>query len=308
VARTDAGHLRTAFSMSERHACGLAGIAVSSYRYASRRRAGDTGLSERLKELAQEHPRYGYRRLCVLVRRSGTAANHKRVHRLYREAGLSLRRKKRKRLMRLKCVFPRATGSNEEWALDFVTDSLASQRHLRVLSVVDVFTRECLTLETDTSLGSVRVIRALEQVIGERGEAPQRIRTDNGPEFTSRCFIAWCLDRRIELVHIRPGKPVENAHVESFHGRLREECLQVNWFRNLFDARRQIETWRVHYNTARPHSSLGYRTPTEFAALRAAGKVSAGAGQGISNADPLPHTPIPAQPGDQIVESCRMLE
>lgn len=238
--------------MSERHACGLAEIAVSSYRYASRRPARDMGLSEQLRELAQQHPRYGYRRLAVLVRRTGVAANHKRVHRLYREAGLSLRRKKRKRLMRLKCVFPQTTASNEEWALDFATDSLASQRHLRILSVVDVFTRECLALEMDTSLGSVRVIRALEQVIGERGEAPQRIRTANGPGFTSRCFIAWCLDRRIELVHIRPGKPVENAHVESFHGRLREECLNVSWFLNLFDARRQIETWRLHYNAARP--------------------------------------------------------
>ena len=294
--------------MSERHACGLAGIAVSSYRYASRRPARDMGLSEQLRELAQQHPRYGYRRLAVLVRRTGVAANHKRVHRLYREAGLSLRRKKRKRLMRLKCVFPQTTASNEEWALDFATDSLASQRHLRILSVVDVFTRECLALEMDTSLGSVRVIRALEQVIGERGEAPQRIRTDNGPEFTSRCFIAWCLDRRIELVHIRPGKPVENAHVESFHGRLREECLNVSWFLNLFDARRQIETWRLHYNADRPHSSLGYQTPLEFAALRAAGQFSAGVGQGISNADPLPHTPIPAKTGEQIEVGCRMLE
>jgi putative transposase len=169
---------------------------------------------------------------------------------------------------------------------------LASQRHLRILSVADVFTRECLALETDTSLGSGRVIRTLEQVIGERGGAPQRIRTDNGPEFTSRCFIAWCLDRRIEPVHIRPGKPVENAHVESFHGRLREECFQVSWFRNLFDAWRQIETWRVHYNADRPHGSLGYRTPMEFAALRAAGLFSAVAGQRISNTDPLPRTPL----------------
>jgi putative transposase len=294
--------------MSERHACGLAGIAVSSFRYASQRPAKDAGLSEQLKELAQQHPRYGYRRLCVLVRRGGTGANHKRVHRLYREAGLSLRRKKRKRLMRERAVFPAVETSNEEWALDFATDALASQRSLRILSVVDVFTRECLALETDTSLGSVRVIRVLEQIITDRG-IPQRIRTDNGPEFTSRCFIAWCLDRRIELVHIRPGKPVENAYVESFHGRLREECLQVSWFRNLFDARHQIENWRGHYNTDRPHSSLGYRTPEEFAALsRAAGQCSAGVGQGVSNADPLPHTPIPAKTGEQIEVSCRMLE
>jgi putative transposase len=308
VARADVEHIRTTFSgMSERHACGLVSMAVSSYRYSTRRPANDTGLREQLTQLAQQHPRYGYRRLCVLVRRGGEAANHKRVHRLYREAGLCLRRKKRRHLVRHRAVFPKVQTSNEEWALDFVADALASHRHLRILSVVDVFTRECLALETDTSLGSVRVIRVLEQILTERG-APQRIRTDNGPEFTSRCFIAWCLDRQIELVHIRPGKPVENAHVESFHGRLREECLQVSWFLNLFDARRQIETWRGHYNTDRPHSSLGYRTPEEFAALsRAAGPFSAGVGQGVSNADPLPHTPIPAQTGEDVEGSCRML-
>ena len=294
--------------MSERHACGLVSIAVSSCRYRSRLPARDAGLREQLKELAQQHPRYGYRRLWVLVRRKGTIANHKRVHRLYRESGLTLRRKRRRRLLRLRPAWPAATACNQEWAIDFATDALASQRHLRILSIVDVFTRECLALETDTSLGSVRIIRALEQIIAERG-VPERIRTDNGPEFTSRCFIAWCLDRRIELVHSRPGKPTENAHVESFHGRLREECLVVSWFRNLFDARRQIDAWREHYNTERPHSSLGYRTPEEFAALsRAAGQYSAGVGQGISNADPLPHTPIPAQIGDQLNQTCRMLE
>jgi len=151
--------------MSERHACGLAGIAVSSYRYPTPKASKDAGLREQLTQLAQQHPRYGYRRLCVLVRRSGEQANHKRVHRLYRDAGLSLRRKKRKHLMRQKAAFPRVQNSNEEWALDFATDALASHRHLRILSILDVFTRECLALETDTSLGSVRVIRALEQII-----------------------------------------------------------------------------------------------------------------------------------------------
>jgi len=298
VARADVEHIRGTFpEMSERHACGLARIAVSSYRYPTRKASKDAGLREQLTQLAQQHPRYGYRRLCVLVRRSGEQTNHKRVHRLYRDAGLSLRRKKRKHLMRQKAVFPRVQNSNEEWALDFATDALASHRHLRILSIVDVFTRECLALETDTSLGSVRVIRVLEQIITERG-VPQRIRTDNGPEFTSRCFMAWCLDRRIELVHIRPGKPVENAYVESFHGRLREECLQVSWFRNLFDARCQIETWRGHYNTERPHSSLGYRTPEEFAALnRAAGQSIADVGQGVQTPTPCPTPPSPLKPG-----------
>ena len=171
--------------------------------------------------------------------------------------------------------------------LDFVTDTLASARHVWILTVVDVFTRECLPLETDTSMGSLRVLRVLDRLIAERG-TPHRFRSDNGPEFTSRAYLAWSLERRIELVHIRPGKPIENAHVESCNGRFREECLNVSWFRNLFGARRQIETWRDHYNTDRPHSSLGYRTPEEFAALsRAAGQFSADVGQGISN--PLPH-------------------
>jgi putative transposase len=170
-----------------------------------------------------------------------------------------------------------------------------------------MYSRGSLALEADTSVGSLRVLRVLDRIIAERG-SPQRIRSDNGPEFTSRAYLAWSLERRIDLVHIRPGKPIENAHVESFNGRLREECLNVSWFRNLFDARRQIETWRGHYNADRPHSSLGYRTPEEFAALsRAAGQFSAGAGQGISNADPLPHTPIPAQAGGVIEESCHML-
>ena len=172
--------------------------------------------------------------------------------------------------------------------MDFVTDALASDRHLRVLTVVDVFTRQCLALETDTSLGSLRVIRVLEQIIAEHG-APQRIRSDNGPEFTSRAYLAWALERRIELLHIRPGKPIENAYIESFNGKFRDACLNVSWFRNLFDARRPIAAWRKHYNQLRPHSSLGYRTPEEFAALhRAAGLSSAGAGDLPPNLGPTP--------------------
>jgi putative transposase len=292
--------------MSERQACELAGIAVSSYRYQTQSPQRDEALKARLTTLAEEYPRFGSPRLCVLVRRE-QIHNHKRVERIYREAGLSLRRKKRKRLIRQRAPVMATKTANEEWALDFVTDALASARHVRILTVVDVFTRECLALETDTSMGSLRVLRVLDRLIAERG-SPQRIRSDNGPEFTSRAYLAWSLDRRIQLVHIRPGKPIENAHVESFNGRLREECLNVSWFRNLFDARRRIESWRGHYNTDRPHSSLGYRTPEEFAALsRAAGYCIAEVGQGASNADPLPHTPIPAQTGVEIDESCRML-
>jgi putative transposase len=291
--------------MSERHACGLLGIAVSSGRYRSRTEERERALRTRLVELAHENPRYGSPRLYVLLRRE-TCCNHKRVERIYREAGLSLRRKKRKRLVRQRVPMAMPLAANEEWALDFVADTLANARSLRILTVVDAFTRECLALETDTSMGSLRVIRVLERLIAERG-VPQRIRTDNGPEFTSRVYLAWSLERRIELLHIRPGKPIENALVESFNGRLREECLNTSWFRNLFDARRQIEAWRDHYNRVRPHSALDYRTPLEFAALRA-GQFSAGAREGASNAGPFPHTPIPAPAGEPVRESCRMLK
>lgn len=292
--------------MSERHACGLLSIAVSSCRYRSRTREQERVLRTRLIELAHENPRYGSPRLHVLLRRE-TRCNHKRVERIYREAGLSLRRKKRKRLVRQRVPMVATRAANEEWALDFVADALASARNLRILTVVDAFTRECLALETGTSMGSLRVVRVLERLIAERG-TPQRIRTDNGPEFTSRAYLAWSLQRRIELVHIRPGKPIENALVESFNGRLREECLNTSWFRNLFDARRQIEAWRDHYNRVRPHSALDYRTPLEFAALRAAGQSSAGAREDASNAGPFPHTPIPAQTEGSLTESCRMLK
>lgn len=292
--------------MSERQACGLIEVPVSTYRYRSQAAERDEALKTRLIELAQEHPRFGCPRLCVLVRREH-AHNHKRVERVYREAGLSLRRRKRKRLVRCRAAAVNVLARNQEWALDFVSDVMACSRPLRILVVVDVYTRECLALEADTSLGSLRVLRVLDRIIGERG-APLRIRSDNGPEFTSRAYLAWSLKQRIELVHIRPGKPIENAYVESFNGRLREECLSASWFRNLFDARRQIAAWREFYNTRRPHSSLAYRTPQEFAALCAADQSSNEAREGASNAGPFPRAPIPAPTGEQSAASCRILE
>ena len=158
-----------------------------------------------------------------------------------------------------------ATTPNQQWAIDFAHDRMVNGRTLRVLSIVDTFTRECLALEVDTCLPSRRVTRALDAVIAQRGK-PERIRMDNGSELTSRHFLAWGMDRRIELIHIQPGKPVQNAHIESFHGRLRDECLNTTWFRNLWDARRKIRAWHYEYNHERPHSSLNYRTPAEFVA------------------------------------------
>ena len=175
-------------------------------------------------ELAREKPRFGYRRLHVLLGREGEQVNHKRVHRVYREAGLMIRRKKRKHCVREGKPLLARTSANQEWALDFVHDAVECGRAIRVLSVVDAYTRECLALEVDTSFASRRVTRVLDAIIAERGQ-PEAIRCDNGPELTSRHFLAWCVERQIELVHIQPGKPTQNARVESFHGRLREECL-----------------------------------------------------------------------------------
>src|SRR5229473_4522894 len=265
-------------------------MAVASYRYRAVSGESDEELRVRLVELAREKPRFGYRRLQVLLRRTGERVNHKRVHRVYREAGLMLRRKKRKHCVREGKPQLARTSANQEWALDFLHDAVECGRAIRVLSVVDAYTRECLALEVDTSFASRRVTRVLEAIVGERGQ-PMAIRCDNGPELTSRHFLAWCVERQIELIHIQPGKPTQNAHVESFHGRLREECLTVSWFQNLFDARRKIAAWRTEYNEERPHSSLGYRTPKEFAAAQAAGFHTAEREARDSNAVLAPRAP-----------------
>jgi putative transposase len=261
--------MRAEYAFSERRGCRLMLLAVMTYRYRSRR--SDEPLRTRLVELARAKPRYGYRRLHVLLGRRGERVNHKRLYRVYREAGLTIRRKKRKHCVRQGQPFRARTAANQEWALDFIHDAMAGGRTIRVLSVVDAFTRECLALEVDTSFASRRVTRVLEEIAAERG-VPQAIRCDNGPELTSRHFLAWCLERQIELRHIQPGKPVQNAQVESFHGRVREECLRL--FENLFDARRKIAAWRTEYNEQRPHSSLGYRTPKEFARWMGAASVA----------------------------------
>jgi len=249
--------------MSERTACKLLDVERSSYRYEPRPDR-NAELRDELVKLARQKPRYGYRRLHALLSRRGYEVNVKRVYRLYVEERLMVRRKRRKRLVRERTAEPRLTGANQEWAMDFIVDGLATGRMVRILSVVDAYTRECLALEADSSLGSGRVTRVLERLIGERGR-PENVRSDNGPEFCSRRMLGWAEERKIALVHIQPGRPMQNGHVESFHGRLREECLRVSWFTNLFDARRKIANWKTEYNEQRPHSSLGYRTPAEFA-------------------------------------------
>lgn len=261
--RKDVAFAIEQFQVTERRACKLVGLDRSSYRYEPRSDHNEQ-LREELVTLARQKPRYGYRRLHALLTRRGFEASAQRVYRLYRTAGLMVRRLKRKRLTRVP-VASDLMRSNQEWALDFVSDALATGRGIRALTVVDAFTRENLSLEVDTSLSS-RVTRALEVVIERRG-MPESIRCDNGPELTSRHFLSWCEERKIQLIHIQPGRPMQNGHIESFNGRLRDECLNANWFHNLADARRKIGAWRDEYNSERPHSSLGYRTPNEFAEI-----------------------------------------
>ena len=257
--------LRTSRHVSERRARRVAGISASSYRYVSRRAAPDTPVRERLRQLAQRRPRWGSPRLHYLLVREGLVVNHKRTERLYREEHLGVARRRRRKRVSEPCMAPPVpTAPNERWSMDFVRDTLADGRAFRAFTVVDDFTRESPVIDVDTHLPSERVIAVLEQLAGTRG-LPTTLVCDNGPEFTSRAFDAWAYRRGLKLQFIRPGKPVENAFIESFNGRLRDECLSTSWFLDLADARAQIEAWRCDYNEARPHSGLAGVTPSRFA-------------------------------------------
>lgn len=218
----------------------------------------------RLRELAHERVRWGYRRLHVLLGREGVVVNHKCVYRLYREEGLAVRRRKRKRVAVTRTPLPLPTLLNEGWAMDFMSDSLASGRRFRILNVVDVLSREGLGSEVDTSLPAVRVIQALEEIAVERGY-PTRITLDNGPEFRSRALDAWAYDHGVVLDFIAPGKPIQNAVMESYNGRMRDELLNLHWWRSVAEARDAIGAHREDYNSVRPHGALGNQTPCEFA-------------------------------------------
>jgi putative transposase len=262
--REAVGFLRTDFKMSERRACRVLGFCRASAQYESRRESPEQ-LVAKLRELATQRPRWGYRRLHILLKREGVAVNHKRVFRLYRLEGLAVRRKLRKRLASaLRTVLPPPTGPNERWSMDFVADAMTDGRRLRAFNVVDDFTRECLAIEVDTSIPGLRVARVLERISATR-PLPKFIICDNGPEFTGSNFDEWAHRRGVRVHFIRPGKPVENAYAESFNGKLRDECLNENWFVSMADARSRIEAWRVDYNQVRPHSGLDNLTPSEFA-------------------------------------------
>lgn len=240
----------------------------STHRYVSRR-GPQTALRMRLRDLAGVRPRYGYKRLTILLNREGWGVNHKRVFRLYREENLGVRVKRRKRLVsRPRVPRPVPTGPNQRWALDFVADRTVDGQRFRVLTVIDVFTRECLALTVARQLRSPAVTATLDGVIAERGQ-PAALTVDNGTEFTANHFDAWAYTHSIAVDFIRPGKPIENAFIESFNGRLRDECLNAHWFYSLADARQTIAAWRWDYNEMRPHSRLGGQTPNEFAAAAA---------------------------------------
>lgn len=240
------------------------GAPTSSHRYRSVR-GSEEALRGRLRELASQYVRWGCPLLHDLLRREGWVVNHKRTERLYREEGLTVRRRRRKRVSVARTPFVIPSAANECWAMDFMSDVLSTGRRYRIFNVLDVRTRECLVCESDTSLPAVRVVELLDQVAIERGY-PKRIICDNGPEFRSRAFDAWAYEHGVTVAFIQPGKPAQNAFGESFNGKLRNEWLNVHWWKSLEEARQGNEEFRTIHNTIRPHRSLGRRTPAEFAA------------------------------------------
>lgn len=248
--------------LSERRACRLIGVHRSVARYPGKHQE-PSELGQRLRELALEHRRYGYRRLWVRLRREGFIVKHKRVYRLYHQAGLLVRQRKRiGGLTRCQMALP--TRPNQRGSRDFLADGLVNGRRLRVLSLIDDFTRECLAIEVATSLPGAPVVQMLEQVSASRGR-PESIRVDNGPEFSGKVLDAWAYAQGVCLQFIEPGKPVQNAYIESFNGKLRDECLNEHWFSSIAEARRLTEAWRQNYHGLRPHSALGNLAPTHYA-------------------------------------------
>jgi len=273
VKRLVVGFIRRQFGVTQRRACSVLGFWRSTQRH-QRNSPGeqeDRTLTIRLRELAEQRPRFGYRRLHVLLKREGQRINHKRVYRLYRAEGLAVRRKARKKLAaRERVQKPAVSAANQRWSMDFMSDQLASGQRFRVLNVVDDFTRECLVMHVGTSITGADVARLLTKVLAERAQ-PATIVTDNGPEFISKALDQWAHERGIVQHFNRPGKPVENAYIESFNGRVRDECLNLHWFQTLPQARLTVAAWHRDYNEVRPHSSLNDQSPNEFARLVQAG-------------------------------------
>ena len=285
VKREAVAHLQAVMGLSERRACAIVNADRKMVRYRSIR-PPDTELRARLRDLANERRRFGYRRLFILLRREGEPSGINRIHRLYREEGLSVR----KRRTRRKAVGTRApilveARANARWSIDFVHDQFADGRRFRVLNIVDDVTKECLGAIPDTSISGRRVARELTAIIERRGK-PGLMVSDHGTEFTSNAMLAWCKDSQVDWHFIAPGKPMQNGFVESFNGRMRDELLNETLFRDLDHARLAIGVWVADYNLQRPHSSLGYLTPAAFAANLTA------TGDQLRNPDQLRRSPV----------------
>ncbi|MEZ5953125.1 IS3 family transposase [Hyphomonas sp.] len=264
VKRKAVQHLMAVHELSERRACKLAELDRSTFQY-EKQAGDDAAMRERLRALAAARRRFGYRRLGILLDREGLGANHKKIFRIYQEEGLAVKRRRgRKRAVGTRSPMHLPEGPNQRWSLDFVSDALSDGRRFRTLCVVDDFTREALATVVDVSLSGIRVARELSRLIDQRGR-PQMIVSDNGTELTSHAILKWVKEARIEWHYIAPGKPTQNAFVESFNGRLRDECLNEHLFDRLSEARSIIEAWRIDYNTVRPHTSLGGLAPARFA-------------------------------------------
>jgi putative transposase len=265
VKREAVAHLKGAHGMSERRACKVIGCDRMTVRYRSRR-PDDRVLRERLRTLARERRRFGYRRLLIFLRREGFGVNHKRLFRIYREERLMVRKRSgRKRALGMRAPMPVPLAPNDRWSLDFISDQFICGRRFRILAVFDDCTRECLAAIADTSLSGLRVARELDLLIARRGR-PKAIVSDNGTELTSNAILRWAQQAKVDWRYIDPGEPVQNAFIESFNGRLRDEFLNETLFMSLMQARQALEEWRCDYNQVRPHSSIGWLAPAIYAA------------------------------------------
>lgn len=258
-------HLIHHLAFKPRRAYRLAGLQASSYYYKSYSSRDDEPLKQKLIELSQIRVSWGFRRLIVLLRREGFMDNNKRVYRIYKNAGLQIQNRRKKRTRsHLRLVLPQPTKPNQIWSMDFVSDALSDYRRFRCFNIVDDFTRESLSTFADRSLPAEKVIAVLNTLKEQRG-LPEMIVCDNGPEFISQRLDVWAYQNKVQLKFIQPGKPIQNAYIESFNGKFRSECLNAHWFRDLTEARQIIESWRNDYNEHRPHRSLKMKTPNQFA-------------------------------------------
>jgi putative transposase len=257
-------HLVDTHQVSQRRACEVLEADRSTVRYRSKR-VDDTEQREAIKRVAKERRRFGYRRINIMLQREGIYMNHKKLRRIYAEEKLQVRRRGgRKRALGTRRPMEVPSGANQRWSLDFVSDAFTDCRRFRILTVVDDFTKECVALVGDTSISGFRVTRELDQATELRG-LPKTIVSDNGTEFTSMAILKWVQENGIDWHYIQPGKPTQNAFIESFNGKLRDECLNETLFTTLTEAKQELENWKEDYNHNRPHSSIGYLTPNEFA-------------------------------------------